>query len=167
MKKIFRKMENKDCGAFKGYVTLKCFKKDGSLKWEYKGYNKMTNASLAVISGLLGNTGSQVAFTYLAVGSGTTAESNSLTALTTEITNHGLARASATVARATTTQTNDTLRLTKTWTASGGSSDTIQEIGIFNDASAGVMLARKLTGAKTVASGETLAATYDFVAVAN
>jgi len=157
----------KECGGFKGYVSLICYKKDGSVKWEFKGYNKMTNASLAVISGLLGNTGTQVAFTYLAVGSGTTAEGNALTALTTEIVNHGLGRAAATVARATTTQTNDTLRLTKTWTASGGSTDTVQEIGIFNDATTGVMLARKLTGAKAVASGETLAATYDFIAVAN
>jgi len=160
-------MENKEKGGFKGFVTLVCYKADGSVKWKFSGYNKMTNASLAVISGLLGNTGSQVAFTYLAVGSGTTAEGNALTALTTEITNHGLERAAATVARATTTQTNDTLRLTKTWTASGGSTDTIQEIGIFNDATTGVMLARKLTGAKAVASTETLAATYDFVAVAN
>jgi hypothetical protein len=157
----------KECGSFKGHVSLVCYKKDGTVKWEYKGFNKMTNASLAVISGLLGNTGTQTAFTYLAVGSGTTAEGNALTALTTEIVNHGLERAAATVARATTTQTNDTLRLSKTWTASGGSTDTVNEIGIFNDASAGVMLARKLTGAKAVASGESLAATYDFIAVAN
>jgi len=160
-------MEYKEKGGFIGKVKLVCRKVNGSIKWEFEGYNKMTNASLAVISGLLGNTGAQVAFTYLAVGSGTTAEGNTLTALTTEITDHGLARAAATVDRATTTQTNDTLRLTKTWTASGGSSDGVEEIGIFNDASVGVMLARKLTGTKTVASGETLAATYDFIVVAN
>lgn len=154
--------------GFIGKVHLVCRRQDGSIKWEYEGFNKMTYASLAVISGLLGNTGSQVAFTFLAVGSGTTAEGNALTALTTEITNHGLERAAATVSRTNTGgQTNDTLRLAKTWTASGGSSDTINEIGIFNDASAGVMLCRKLTGAKTVASGETLQAQYDFIVVAN
>ena len=66
----------KECGGFKGHVSLICYKEDGSVKWKFKGFNKMTNASLAVISGLLGNTGTQVAFTYLAVGSGTTAEGN-------------------------------------------------------------------------------------------
>lgn len=160
-------MKSKDKLGFVGKVKLVCYRPDGSIKWVEEGYNKMTYAGLAVISGLLGNVGSQTAFTYLAVGSGTAAEANNLTALDSEITNHGLERASATVTRVTTNQTNDTLRLTKTWTASGGSSDTIQEIGIFNDASAGVMLCRKLTGAKTVASGESLAATYDFVAVVN
>jgi len=143
-----------------GRVTLICKDANGKILWEVSGKNKITNASLAAISGLIGNTGSQVAFTYLAVGSGTTAEAATLTALTTEIVNHGLERAAATVARTTTTQTNDTLQLTKTWTASGGSTDTIEEIGIFNDASAGVMLGRKLTTSKVVASGSQLIATY-------
>lgn len=143
-----------------GIVDLVCRRPDGSVKWRAKGRNKITNAALAVISGLMGNTGAQVAFTYLAVGSGSGAESAASTALGTEITNHGLARVAATVARVTTAQTNDTLQLTYTWTASGGSSDTIQEIGIFNDPTAGSMLGRKLTGSKAVASGETLQATY-------
>jgi hypothetical protein len=144
-----------------GRVHLICKRPDGSIKWEVKGHNKITNAALAVISGLMGNVNSQTAFTYLALGSGSGAESASSTALGTEITNHGLARVAATVARATTSQTNDTLRFTTTWTASGGSSDTVNEIGIFNDPTAGTMLGRKLTGAKTVNSGEQLSATYD------
>lgn len=151
-----------------GKVRLQAFNADGTPKWD-TGFmrNKITNASLAAIAGLMGNTGSQVAFTYLAVGSGTTAEAATLTALTTEITNHGLARAAATVSRVTTTQTNDTLQLAYTWTASGGSSDTVQEIGIFNDPTTGVMLGRKLTGAKTIASGESLTATYQVAVVGN
>ena len=143
-----------------GRVTLICRDKNGNIKWQIKGKNKITNASLAAISGLIGATGAQVAFTYLAVGSGSGAESASSTALGTEITNHSLGRAAATVSRTTTSQTNDTLSLVYTWTASGGSSDTINEIGIFNDPTAGVMLGRKLTGAKTVNSGESLQATY-------
>lgn len=129
--------------------------------------NQITSASFPVIAGLLGNTGSQVAFTYLAVGSGTTAENASLTALTTEITNHGLARVAANVSRVTSIVTNDTLQLSTTWTASGGSSDTVQEIGIFNASSGGTMLGRKLTGAIVVPSGDTLTATYQVQVVGN
>lgn len=150
-----------------GRVHLVCRKQDGSVKWEVKGHNKITNTSLAVISGLMGNTGTQVAFTYLAVGSGSTAESAALTALTTEITNHGLARASATISRFTTAQTNDTLQLYKQWTATAGGPDTVNEIGVFNDATTGVMLGRKLTGAKTVNSGEILQATYQIQVTGN
>ena len=119
--------------------------------------NVITNAGKALIASLAGDAAA-VPFTYLAVGSGTTAEAASQTALVTEITTSGLGRASATVSRSTTTVTNDTLQLDKTWTASGAV--TVEEIGIFNDASAGTMLGRKLTGSKTLANGETLAATY-------
>lgn len=158
----------KDKVGFIGRVKLVCRKKDGSIKWEYKGKNKMTYASLDVISGLLCGVGSETAFTYLAVGSGSTAEGNALTALTTEITNHGLARVAATITQTSAGgQTDDTAQFYTVWTASGGSSDTINEIGIFNDPTTGVMLCRKLTGAKTVNSGETLTATYSFTVVAN
>jgi hypothetical protein len=155
--------------GFIGKVKLVCRDKKGDVKWEFEGKNKMTYASLAVISGLLGNVGSQTAFGYIAVGSGTTAEGNSLTALATEITNHGLARSAPDTLTRTSAggQTNDTLQFYKVWTASGGSSDTINEIGIFNDPTTGVMLCRKLTGAKTVNSGETLTATYSFTVTAN
>lgn len=144
-----------------GKVRLVCRDKNGNILWD-TGFikNKITNVSFAVIAGLMGNTGSQVAFGYLAVGTSSSAESAASTALGAEVSNHGLARAAATVSRVTTTQTNDTLQLVYTWTASGGSSDTIQEIGIFNDATVGVMLGRKLTGSKTVNSGEQLTATY-------
>src|SRR3990167_424926 len=117
----------------------------------------MTNASLAVISGLVGNTGSQVAFTYLAVGTSSTAVSAAHTALQAEVTDSGLARASATVSRVTTTQTNDTLQLVKAWTATG--TKTIEEIGIFNDASAGTMLARALTAGQAVVNTNVITAT--------
>jgi hypothetical protein len=50
--------------GIKGFAKLDCFK-DGKLLWT-TGWlkNKITNASLAVYSGLTGNVGSQVAFTY-------------------------------------------------------------------------------------------------------
>lgn len=153
---------NKDTIGIKGQVRLQCLDKDGNLKWD-TGFmrNTITNAGLAVMAGLVGNVDSQTAFTYLAVGTSSTAESAAHTALQAETTTNGLERAAATVTRETTTQTNDTLQLTKTWTASG--TVVVEEVGAFNDASAGTMLGRKLTTTKTVNSGEQLIGTYQFI----
>lgn len=146
--------------GLKGRARLQCFDKDGNLKWD-TGFmrNTIASAGKAVVAGLIGNSGSPTAFTYLAVGTSATAESASHTALQAEITDSGLARASATVALVTTTVTNDTLRLTKTFSVTG--TKTIEEIGIFNAVSAGTMLGRKLTTSKAVSSGDSLQATYD------
>jgi len=143
----------------KGTVTLECRRADGSLKWRDVVHNGITNAGLAEIAGLAGNTGSPTAFSFLAVGTSTTAFAASQTTLGAEITTGGLARNAATVSRTTTTVTNDTLRLTHTWTASA--THAVEETGIFNDASAGDMLGRALTTTKNVVSGETLVVTYD------
>jgi len=122
----------------------------------------ITNAGLAVVSGLIGDTGSETAFTYLELGTGTTAFAATQTALVTAITDSGLARASATVSQETTTATDDTLQLTHQWTASG--SKTVAEAGIFNGASGGTMLARtKLTTARALTSGDTYTYTYSIV----
>lgn len=125
--------------------------------------NKITNASLAAISGLVGNTGSQIAFTYLAVGTSTTAVSASHTALQAEITDTGLARAAATVTRSTSGggQTNDTLQLDYTWTATG--TKTVEEIGVFNASSSGVMLGRLLTTSQSLLNTNRLIATYKII----
>ena len=114
------------------------------------------------MAGLVGNTGSCTAFTYLANGSGTTAFAATQTALVTENTANGSARAAATVSRTTTTATNDTLSLVKQWTASGAV--TIKEAGIFNASSAGDMLARKvLDSTVTLASADTWTWTHTVV----
>ena len=145
-----------------GRVRLECYDKDGNLKWD-TGFmkNTITNAGLGVVSGLVGNVDSQTAFTYLAVGTSSTAESAAHTALQAEITTGGLERAAATVSRETTNQTNDTLQLTYTWTSSA--SHTVEETGAFNDASAGTMLGRKLTGSKSVVNTDQLVGTYQFI----
>jgi len=146
----------------KGFVRLVIRDVNGKIKSD-TGWlkNTITNAGKAAAAGLLGNTGTVTAFTYLAVGTSSTAESAAHTALQAEITDTGLARAAATVARSTTTVTNDTLELNKTWTATGAK--TVEEIGMFNDASTGVMLGRKLTTSKSISNGETLAATYKII----
>lgn len=142
-----------------GRIRLVCHDKDGKLKWD-TGFikNTITNAAFAVLSGLAGNTGSQTAFTYLAVGSSNTAPLASQTALQAEISTNGLGRAAASVSRVTTTQTNDTLQLLKAFTVSGSS--TVEEAGIFNDPTAGVMLGRALTTSKIVVNGDALTITY-------
>ncbi len=125
----------------------------------------MTNASLAVITGLLFNTGAQTAFGYLALGTSSAAVSASHTALQGELSTLGLSRAAATISRTTTSQTNDTGSLTHTWNVTG--STTINEIGILNAASTGVMLSRALTGAIPVQNTNVLVGTYTWQAVGN
>jgi hypothetical protein len=146
---------------FDDVAASKIAERFGSLVWEETVHNLGTNVRLAVIAGLYGGTGSQTAFSYLALGTSNTAVAASQTALVAEITDSGLARASATMSRTTTNQTNDTTVFTKTWTATG--SKTVEEIGYFNDPTTGVMGGRALTGTKSMVSGNTLTATYSVI----
>lgn len=141
-----------------GKYTLKCYRADGKLKWRKTVHNSVMNVGKAEVANLMGNVSSPVAFTYLAVGTSSTAVAISQTALGGEITDSGLARHAATVSRTTTTSTNDTLSLTYTWSVSG--TKAIEEVGVFNASSSGIMLSRALTTTKNVASGETLTGTY-------
>lgn len=128
-------------------------------------HNKMTNASLAQITGLMSGLGGTV-FTALAVGTSNTAVSASQTALQAELTTLGLSRHAATVTQTTTAQTNDTLSFTYTWSVTG--STTVNEIGIFNNnSSGGTMLSRALTGAVAVVNTNQLTATYTWQAAGN
>lgn len=151
-----------DHGKVRGFIRLQIRDKEGNIR-DDSGFveNVITNTGLAAMAGLVGNTGSIVAFTFLAVGTSATAAAASQSALVAEITTLGLARSAATVTRSTTTQTNDTLQLDKTWAASG--TVTVEEIGVLNAISAGIMLARKVTGTKTLANGEDLIATYKII----
>lgn len=122
----------------------------------------VTSAGIAESMGLIGNTGSPTAFTYLALGDTATAFAVTQTALANEITGSGLARASATVSRTTTTYTDDTLHLSKKWDVTG--TETVREVGVFNAASAGDMLARKVTKqAYSLANLDDFTHTYDII----
>jgi len=122
--------------------------------------NLVVNAGKAEVANLLVGESSPVAFTYIAIGTDATAEAVGDTALGAEITTGGGARAAATVSRVTTDVTNDTAKLEKTFTFS--SSFAITESGVFNDASAGDMLARKTFSTINVTSGDNLAITWQF-----
>lgn len=140
-----------------GKIDFEIRDKNGNLKDKWTVFNSVMKVGFAQLA-LLAGDASAVPFTYLAVGTSTTAVATSQTALAGEITDSGLARASATVSRVTTTETNDTLQLVKAWSVTG--TKTVEEIGIFNDASTGTMLARALTTSKAVQNGDTLTATY-------
>ncbi len=158
---------NKDSIKVRGQVKIEVIHPDGTRECTEMGPNVITNAALAVFSGLVGNTGAQTAFTYLALGTDATAASASQTTLVAEITDTGLARKSATISRTTTIQTNDTLNLVTSWTASGVKG--INEIGVFNAASSGVMAARKVSGSSGFAvtistiNGSVVNATYQII----
>ena len=130
---------------------------NGNVRDTFEVKNLVTTVGFAQLA-LLAGDATAVPFTYLAVGTSATAVDISDTTLNAEITTNGLERAAGTVSRVTTTGANDTYKITTTWTATG--SVTVEEVGVFNDASAGTMLSHALTGTKAVTSGETLKGTY-------
>ena len=133
--------------------------KDGNVKLDVLAKNLITNTGMAGLASRVGGAGSEAAFDYLELGTDSTAVAATQTALITAITTGGGARAQGTVSRVTTDVTNDTARLEYTWTFSAGF--TIEEIGVFNAASAGTMLSRVLSGTITVVSGDNLQVTHD------
>lgn len=143
-----------------GYVQVEIKRLDGSI-WRSPWFKNLTVSAGKAQLALLAGDASATPFTFLGVGTSSTAPAAGNTALGAEITDTGLARAAATVSRVTTNVANDTLRLVKTWTATG--TKAIEECGIFNASSAGTMLGRALTGTKNVVNGEQFTVTYDTV----
>lgn len=113
----------------------------------------ITNAGLALMANL--GIGSGTEFGYLAYGSDDTAAAVTDTALGSETD-----REAATTSRVTTSVTNDTMRFTKTFAITGAT--TVKEVGIFNDATAGTMLARYVLGtARSLSDGDSYVVTFD------
>jgi hypothetical protein len=99
-------------------------------------------------------------FQSIAVGSSSSAVQTTDTTLTTELTTYGWGRGSATVSSQTTTLAGDTLQLLYAFTLTG-TPGTVQEIGIFNNASSGGdMLTHALTGTITLPAGTVVTFTY-------
>lgn len=120
--------------------------------------NLITNAGKAAAAGLLGNTGSITAFSYIAVGTGTTAANAADTTLETEITDSGLERAASTVSRVTTDVTNDTTQFLHSFTVTG--TKAVTESGVLNASSSGILLCRQVFSAVNVVNGDTLQITW-------
>lgn len=136
--------------------------RNGVLLSKEKVHNLLMNAYPAVVAGLVGNTGGQTAFGFLALGTSATTVAKTQTGLVAETSLSGLGRTAATISRTTTSggQTNDTVVFSNTFTAGAGVNVTINEIGVFNASSGGVMACRALTTAKLVAPGDLLICSY-------
>lgn len=147
----------------KWVVNYKAWDKDGNLKFDVTEENMIVNSGLAEVTNLLGNVSSPVPFTYLANGSSSTAANATQTTLVAENTNtYGAGRAAATVTRQMTTVANDTLQLVHQWTITGAV--TVNEVGIFNDATTGTMLCRQVTSStKNLVNGDTFTVTYKII----
>jgi hypothetical protein len=141
-----------------GKINIKLLEDNGSLIKEWTVYNSIMNVGFAELANLAGNVSSPAYFTRLALGTSNTAVAANQTALVAEIVDTGLARTVATVSRVTTTQTNDTLQLYYEFTATG--TKAVEEVGIFNAASVGTMLARALTGTISMVNTNKLQITY-------
>ena len=145
-----------------GMVRLQCRTKDGDPVWD-TGFirNQITESGIAEVVALMGDIGSPAPFTFLALGNDDTAATAADTELGAEITGNDLERQAATVTSEETNFADDTLQLQAEWTASG--SEEINEIGVFNDASAGEMLGRLLTGSRNVEATMIVTATYKII----
>lgn len=129
----------------------------GPLLHVEEGRNLITNIGFSLLAGLL--SGDQTSpVHYIAIGTTNTAAAASDTALAAEITTNGGARALGTADRTTTTQTNDTARVRLTYTFTG--SFAIVEAGLFDAASAGNMLSRRVFSAVNVVNGNVVVATW-------
>lgn len=134
-------VEGSEKGKIKGWFEWILRDKNGNIKSMGRTDNLVVTAGIGEITGLMLSDVGGTAFDYLAVGTDSTSPSASDTALGAEITDSGLARAAGTGSRETTTVTNDTAKLTHTWN-NITADKSIRELGVFNAASGGTMLAR-------------------------
>jgi len=110
--------------------------------------NIITDAGRAAVAARMMDNGTEAQFDYIAIGTDATAEAVGDTALGAEVTTGGGARAQGTTQRITTDTTNDTLEVILIYTFS--SSFALREVGLFNAASGGTMLARQVHGQVSV-----------------
>ena len=136
--------EKKEGAGFCDRVVAVLRDKNGKIKHVYDSakekHDCLTNTGLAQIAGLLLTDIDGTAFDFVGIGTGTTGALATDTTLQTE-----KKRKAGTGTRITTTVTNDTAKLVATFSSADGLSgtDQITEVGMFNDASAGVMVMRQ------------------------
>ncbi len=141
-----------------GNLEIRHLDKNGKLISLQEHQNIVVNVGKAGTASRINGDGAEAVFTHIAIGTGTTGEAASQTALVTEISTGGGQRAVASVSRITTTTTNDTARWIITYSFT--SSFAVTESGIFNAASSGTMLARKVFAAINVVNGDSIQITW-------
>lgn len=115
----------------------------------------MTTAGKRAVAQMIGGVGAVADFDYLELGDSDTAFAVGQTALVSAITGNGLARAQD----ASPTEAAAVLSIDYTWTATGA--ETLKEVGLFNAAAAGTMLARTvLSSARDMVTDSTYKYTY-------
>ena len=128
----------------------------GSYVSTFKFSNTITDTGLAVCSKRLGEI-SETGITHMALGIG----SPDTNELGSEITDGGGERASVTPTSTTNSVTDDTVTSTNTFSFTG--TYAVTEEGLFNDASAGDMIASQSFSAINVISGDSITVTHDIV----
>jgi len=126
-------------------VEIRLLDKNGKQKAYRKIVDALTNLGFAEMAGLitLDVTG-QTAFDYIGIGTGTSTPAATQTTLDNE--SH---RVAGTGSRVQTTVANDTAQIVSTFSGFSGQ-EAITEAGVFNAASAGVMLCRQTFSALNV-----------------
>jgi len=144
--------------GLKGLLIITLRDRKGRIKKQIKKRNVITNVGKAQVAGLINGLVTSP-FVYIAFGSGTTPASETDTALEAEI-----ARKAGSVSRETTNVTNDTAVIETTFSSADGLTGTsdVSEAGLFDDPTAGNMLARQTFTAFTVNwdQGDTLTITW-------
>ncbi len=165
IQRIFNK-NKKGNVHFGGVFEIEVFDKNGKRKYHSIFPNILTNVGIAAVASRISGDGAEAVFNYLAVGTGTTAAAATDTALVTEVTTGGLARTTAVVPRSTTTIADDTAEYSVIFTSTTFAG-TIAELGIFNAATAGTLLARGLASpAVALIAGDTLVGKYSVTGAA-
>jgi hypothetical protein len=157
-------MEKEKLGL-RGIVSYVLRDKNGKVKEQREINNQIQNAGLTCMASLIAsdNPDSKTAFDYMAIGTGT-GQAVTATTLATESSASGSGRrggSDVVGTLQTTTTTDDTIQFQTTWSFTG--SLAITEAGIFNDASAGDMLAYQDFSAINVANGDSLQVTWKIV----
>lgn len=139
----------KDGVGLKGEVQIEVLDKNGNIKDKRTIKNMIVNTGKAQIAALMGGLSTD-AFKYIAIGT----DDGSSLALAADNTALGkeVARKSASVTRVTTSVSNDTLQLQATFSSVDNLTGTaaIQESGVFNASSGGIMLNRTTFAAVNV-----------------
>lgn len=152
-------MEINDYTKVRGNVEIIITKANGEVIKD-EGHNLVVDGGKAMITSILSGN-SSILPVYMALGSGSTTPAGTDTALESELSVSGLTRTSATPVQATTTTTNDTMKYDVTFTALGTAS--VSEVGIFDAASSGNMLCRRVFSPKPIESGDTIEIIYSIV----
>lgn len=133
----------------KGTLSVVLKDANGNLKDERTINNLVVNSGLDYIASRMKD-GTATAMGYMAIGTGTTAAAAGDTTLGTELDRNAVT---------STTVTSNAIEYVASWGAGDGTG-AVTEAGIFNDATAGDMLARTVFSVVNKAANDTLSITW-------